>query len=96
MYLPLRVVLHRLTERMLAYKFEVLCGGIHLRPFHIRYNNKDIVAAVVVHASQEHKFGELRKGGWRSGFSMTTTDREGHTIVNTTGIMESFRSCIER
>ena len=59
MYLPLRVVLHRLAERMLAYKLEVFCGGIHLCPLHIRYNNKDIVAAVVVHAPQEHEFGEL-------------------------------------
>ena len=50
MYLPLCVVLHRLAERMLAYKLEVFCSGIHLCPLHIRYNNKDIVAAVVVHA----------------------------------------------
>jgi hypothetical protein len=59
MYFPLHVVLHRLTECILAHELEVFRSGIHLSPLHISYNNKDIVAAMVVHAPQEHEFGEL-------------------------------------
>ena len=65
-YFPLRVILHRLAECILAHELEVFCGIIHLRPLHISYNNKDIVAAMVVHAPQEHEFGEL--AGWTDRF----------------------------
>jgi hypothetical protein len=57
--LPLGVLLHCLPKCILADELEVFGGSVHLSPLHVRHNNKDIVAAVVVHASQEHKFGEL-------------------------------------
>jgi hypothetical protein len=53
---PLRVLLHRLAECVLANELEVFRGSVHLCPLHICHNNKDIVAAVVVHAPQEHEF----------------------------------------
>jgi hypothetical protein len=56
---PLGVLLHCLTECILADELEVFRGSVHLSPLHVCHNNKDIVAAMVVHASQEHKFGEL-------------------------------------
>ena len=55
----LSVLPHCLAKGILTHKLEVFSGSIHLCPFHISYNNKDIVAAVVVHAPQEHEFGEL-------------------------------------
>src|SRR6266850_2652813 len=69
LYFPFHVMLHCLAKCILAHKLEVFGGGIHFRPLHISYNNKDIVAAVVVHAPQEHKFGELEELG--SGFFST-------------------------
>jgi hypothetical protein len=56
---PLGVLLHCLAKCILADELEVFSGSVHLSPLHICHNNKDIVAAVVVHAPQEHKFGEL-------------------------------------
>jgi hypothetical protein len=56
---PLGVLLHCLAKCILADELEVFRGSVHLCPFHICHNNKDIVAAVVVHAPQEHKFGKL-------------------------------------
>ena len=57
--LPLGVLLHCLAKCILADELEVFRGSVHLSPLHVRHNNKDIVAAVVVHAPQEHKFGKL-------------------------------------
>jgi hypothetical protein len=56
---PLRVLLHCLAECVLTHELEVFRGSIRLRPLHICHNNKNIVATMVVHAPQEHKFGEL-------------------------------------
>ena len=56
---PLSVLLHCLAKCILADELEVFRGSVHLSPLHVCHNNKDIVAAVVVHAPQEHKFGEL-------------------------------------
>ena len=90
---PLGVLLHCLAKRILADKLKVLRGSVHLSPLHVCYNNKDIVAAVVVHAPEEHKFGELDQTSVPNNSRIWPMKR---TIVNTTGIMESFRSCIER
>lgn len=57
--LPLGVLLHCLAKCILADELKIFRGGVHLSPLHIRHNNKDIVAAVVVHTPEEHKFGEL-------------------------------------
>lgn len=54
---PLGVLLHCLAECILADELEVFCGSVHLSTLHVCHNNKDIVAAMVVHAPQEHKFG---------------------------------------
>ena len=59
---PLGILLHCLAKRILADELEVFRGSIHLSPLHIGHNNKDIVAAVIVHAPEEHKFGELDSG----------------------------------
>jgi hypothetical protein len=59
MYFPFGVLLHGLAKGILAHELEVFRGGVHFRPLHIRHNDEDIVAAVVVHAPQEHQFGEL-------------------------------------
>jgi hypothetical protein len=56
---PLGVLLHCLAKGILADELEVFRGGVHLSPLHIRHNDKDIVAAVVVHTPEEHKFGKL-------------------------------------
>jgi hypothetical protein len=56
---PLGVPLHCLAKCILADELEVICGSVHLSPLHVCHNNKDIVAAVVVHAPQKHEFGEL-------------------------------------
>jgi hypothetical protein len=59
-YLTLRIRLHRPAKRVLTDEFEVFRGSVHLRSFHIRDNDEDVVASVVVHAPQEHKFWELQ------------------------------------
>ena len=59
---PLSVLPHCLAKGILTHELEVFCGSIHLCPLHISYNNKDIVAAMVVHSPQEHKFRELDQG----------------------------------
>ncbi len=56
---PLGVLLHCLAKCILADELEVLRGSVHLSSLHVRHNNKDIVAAMVVHAPQEHEFGKL-------------------------------------
>jgi hypothetical protein len=56
---PLSVLPQCLAKCILADELEVFRGSVHLSPLHVRHNDKDIVAAVVVHASQEHEFGEL-------------------------------------
>ena len=58
-YLPFRRPLHRPAERVLTDELEVFGGGVHLRPLHVRDDDEDVVATVVVHAPQEHKFGKL-------------------------------------
>jgi hypothetical protein len=76
LYFPLHVVLNRLAECILAYKLEVFRGGVHFRPLHIGYNYKDIIATMVVHATQEHKFREL--GGLALEFlQYPTTESRG-------------------
>lgn len=57
--LLLCLVPQRLAECILAHELEVFRGSVHLRPLHISHNNENIVAAVVVHAPQEHQLGEL-------------------------------------
>lgn len=57
-YLPLRFALHRLAERVSTDKFEIFGGGVHLGSLHIRDDDENVIATVVVHAAQEHKFGE--------------------------------------
>src|SRR6266478_6850544 len=56
---PLSILLHCLTKCILAHELEVFRGSIHLSPLHISHNNKYIVAAMVVHAPQEHEFRKL-------------------------------------
>jgi len=56
---PLGILLHCPAKCILADEFEVFRGGVHLSSLHVCHNNKDIVAAMVVHAPEEHKFGEL-------------------------------------
>jgi hypothetical protein len=55
----LHFLLHCPAECILARELEVFRGSVHLCPLHICHNNKYIIAAMVVHAPQEHKFGEL-------------------------------------
>lgn len=49
---------------MLTYELEILCYIVHFLSFKIGYDDVDLIAARVVHASQEHKFRQLRKVGW--------------------------------
>lgn len=48
------------SSSILANVLEVLRDLVHLVPLEICNNDKDIVAAAVVHAAEEHKFGKLR------------------------------------
>ena len=59
MYLPLRSTLHRPAKRVLADKLEVFRRGVHLCTFHVGDDDKYVVATVVVHPAQEHKFRQL-------------------------------------
>lgn len=45
------------AERMLAYELEVFGGSVHLGALHVGYDDVNVVAAVIVHASQKHEFG---------------------------------------
>jgi hypothetical protein len=56
---PLGALLHCLAKCILADELEVFRGSVHLSSLHVRHNNKDIVATMVVHAPQEHEFGKL-------------------------------------
>ena len=47
---PLGILLHCLAKCILADELEVFRGSVHLSPLHICHNNKNIVAAMVVHA----------------------------------------------
>ena len=76
---------------------EVIGNVIHFLFFEVRDDDIYFIASGIMHAAQEHKFWKLGYDGLRF-FLKKKGDWEQerwHTIVKTTGIMDSFLSCIE-
>ena len=75
-----------------ADHLEIFSNVIHLLFFKVCDDDINFIASSIVHAAQEHKFWELNYDSLR----LEDLEHErSHTIVNTTGIIDSFLSCME-
>lgn len=60
LYSPFHARLACSTKGMAAHELEILGNIIHFLPLQVCNDDEDFIATGVVHASQEHKFRQLK------------------------------------
>jgi hypothetical protein len=50
---------HRSAKGTSTYKFEIFCRVVHLLSLQVRDDDVDIIAAMIVHAPEEHQLRQL-------------------------------------